>query len=157
MPSSAFLGLASERNAVKIITLAWIFAASILAAGKATADTPVSRTATATVRAGGIELKAADLVMKIKPGHAYMMWDAFPSKEALKKAGGHGTLANVVKDLLKGPLAGKFPEARKAIVDVVEFTGRDEYGMPRWDTLVKLARYEGTRGSGKAWTLKEEK
>lgn len=101
----------------------------------------------ASVEAAGLQIQRADFIVSDKGSYLHLLWDAFPVKKALAEEAKAKGLApgalrrNVVKGLLES-VSGSYSKALKAKVDVVEFTQRDEYGLPRWSSVHKLAHFE---------------
>jgi hypothetical protein len=95
-----------------------------------------------TVRSGGLDIRLADLVLTPKGKDLYVLWDAFPYREALAKLDGTDPLAKVAAGLARNFALRKYPKGHGVRVTVVEFTERDSYGTPRYDTAKTLGSYD---------------
>jgi hypothetical protein len=118
-----------------------------LAAGPLAADSPLD--VTPTVKAGNLTVKLSDVLLTPKPGYVHMLFDAYPYRDDIPKDGMDQVLKTIAKDLVKDPLLVKFPKTTKVKADMVQFSQRDDYGAPRWDSVTKLAHYEISLKKGK--------
>jgi hypothetical protein len=93
-----------------------------------------------TVSAAGLNISGADLILSGKPSTLFLLWDAFPYRDALHDGDPAQRLA-VVKDLIDGYALKRNPQALRVKVTVVEFTERDSYGAPRYDQVHVLQTF----------------
>ena len=136
---------------MRALILALLLVPALSRAGHAA---PISLTS--TVKAGGMLIARADFIITDKKTYAHLLWDAYPCREQLKCQDQDKIFTLVVADLLAGPLAKKLPDALKAKVDIVEFTERDNYGLPKWDSVRKLQKMKATRDKkGSLWRLEK--
>lgn len=96
-----------------------------------------SRDCTATAQAGPVRVKLCDLYFEKKAHGIFLMWDATTYQSSLP---GPGDLTRSAVALLQGPGRKDYPGARNFEMAVVQVTERDNYGMPRWDTIKILLR-----------------
>jgi hypothetical protein len=131
------------RNPILILALVLPLA---LAARHAAAG---ARPLTPTVSVEGLDVRLDDVIVKAKTGYAYLMWDAFPYRQAISAAAKVRGLDDapyrdrVLQGLAK-TLLGRLAKrgVRKFKADAVEFPERDEYGAPRWASVRKLQHLE---------------
>jgi hypothetical protein len=103
----------------------------------------VSLSLTDTVKLGSLSIKAADVSLTQKTTYVHVLFDAFPYRDDLQlDSPVPKHLEPVVKALVVGFVLKRLPATKLVKVDVVEFTERDEYGAPRWDTIKLLAKFE---------------
>jgi len=136
---------------MRTLIFALLLAPALSRAGHAA---PISLTS--TVKAGGMLIAKADFIITDKKSYAHLLWDAFPYREQLKGQDQAKVFNLVVMDLLSGPLAKKLRGADKAKIDIVEFTERDNYGLPKWDSVKKLQKMTASRDKkGSLWKLEK--
>jgi hypothetical protein len=117
-------------------------------------EAPVAVTNTA--RIAGIEVANDQILITLKTGYVHLLWDAFPSQEAIRAKGKAFNLENAVRDLVFGPGLASQPEAMVFKVDVVEYFEKDSYGTKRWDKVRSLGRFEVALKCNK-WLVKQLK
>ena len=128
------------------LILAAVFCCSLtVLARTADAAEESSKALTATVKAAGLVVKLSDLSISLKGDHVHLLFDAFPYRGQLQTDTAQARpLSPVVESLIAGPLLSRFPSAGLVKVDVVEFSQRDDYGAPRWDSIRRLAKFEAS-------------
>ena len=120
-----------------LLCLAGLLPHPALADGGAAA--PVSGTA----KGASLQIKAANLSLTQKAGYVYVLFDAFPYRDALKlDTPNPAPLEPVVKTIAAGPVLARWPATKLVKMDVVEFSEKDDYGAPRWDSIKRLGKFE---------------
>jgi hypothetical protein len=104
---------------------------------------------TSTVQIGGLEIQESNLIFTEKPDHIHVIVDAFPYRDAIKARGKAFSWLEFAKSLAKDTLLRRYPKAQRAVIDVVEYPQRDDYGAPRWDSVVRLGAFEAKRSADK--------
>jgi hypothetical protein len=107
---------------------------------------------TTTVNVDGLNISTADFILKKKKGYVYVLLDVMPYAKPIEErvhktkqpveAVRRGLLLALVEKLLPE----KFPSLRAYQADVVEFTERDEYGLPAWSSIRRLDHFRGELG-----------
>ncbi|HTB33942.1 MAG TPA: hypothetical protein VNZ54_10615 [bacterium] len=112
------------------------------AAAPARADTAGPAYVTPTVHAGGLDVRLRDLVLTPRPGRkVFVLWDAFSDRQALADLG-DGALTATATALAKDYALKRYPKSRTVHVSVVEYTERDSYDTPRYESMKELGQFE---------------
>jgi hypothetical protein len=104
---------------------------------------------TITAKIGGLEIQESNLIFTEKPDHIHVIVDAFPYRDAIKALGKAFSWLEFSKALAKDTLLRRYPKAQRAAIDVVEYPERDDYGAPRWDSVVRLGSFDAKRSGDK--------
>jgi hypothetical protein len=123
-------------TACLLLCLAWLTPHPIAAEDSATP-------AAGAAKGAALQIKPADLSLTQKAGYVYVLFDAFPYRDALKlDTPKPEPLEPVLRGLASGPVLSRWPATKLVKVDVVEFSERDDYGAPRWDSIKRLGKFE---------------
>ena len=107
-----------------------------------------SRGMTGTAQVEGLDVQLKDVIVTDKKAYAHLLWDAFPLRQSIAGAAkAQGKSDEQLRDAMVRALAltavrARFPKALKVKIDVVEFSRRDEYGAPDWNSVKKLQHLE---------------
>lgn len=131
--------------------LAPMFAAAAPAAPRATplaTVTPLARAAAPEAPAVAPAFPAAwfdkNVIVTSKEGYVHVFWNAQEAREPLAGPDKRVLLARAARKLAAEKVGAGVDRVK---MDVVFVRERDRYGMPRWDTLEKVAHLEFSRGA----------
>jgi hypothetical protein len=91
------------------------------------------------------EVLGDNLMMKQKKGYVYVLFDAFPYRDRLSGV----DLSRLAEVLLNEIVLKSYAKAEKIKLDVVEYSEKDSYGVPRFDTVKILGKFEAVLKNGK--------
>ena len=109
---------------------------------------------TQTVQVAGVSILQDDFVLTAGKGYVHILLDTYRSRSVLDSAEKRRALA---LGILNEQLGARFAKMKKAKIDVVQFTERNNYGAPDWSSLIKQERYEGSKDKKGAWSLQLKK
>jgi len=114
------------------------------ASAKATPSATPAASAPAPSAAGAFPAAWFDknVIVTKKEGYVHVFWNAQEARDALAGADKRAVLARVARKLAGEKVKA---EVDRVKMDVVFVRERDQYGMPRWNTLEKVAHLEFSR------------
>ena len=110
--------------------------------------TPLVKATASVAPAAAPEFPAAwfdkNVIVTNKAGYAHVFWNAQEARGSLAGPDKGVLLARVARRLTAEKVGAGVDRVK---LDVVFVRERDRYGMPRWDTLEKVAHLEFSRGA----------
>ena len=108
--------------------------------------TPLASAAASAAPAAGSAFPAAwfdkNVIVTNKEGYVHVFWNAQEAREPLAGPDKRVLLARAARKLAAEKVGAGVERVK---MDVVFVRERDRYGMPRWDTLEKVAHLEFSR------------
>jgi hypothetical protein len=104
---------------------------------------------TSTVQFASLSVKEADLLFTPKAEYVHVIFDAFPYRAKIAALGKGTTLQQVAKELAQKVVFARYPTVKKSKIVIVEYSERDDYGAPVWESVVRLGEYEAKRDGRK--------
>lgn len=136
----------------KILLAGLFVSVATLGRGQTPTETPAITPAEAAVHSqapSGIPWKVwftKNTIVTDKGDHVHFFWNAQDYKSRLEVKNRVSLLAQAAVELVKELYpAGATADLMK--VDIVYVTERDNYGMPKWDSLSRVAHLEFSRAS----------
>ncbi len=128
---------------------------SILTTSALRADfTAQQQGCTSSAKLGPLTLKHCDVSFAKTPKYVTVMWDSMPYQTQLKFLSSTA-IADIAQALALDWGAQRYPVAKVFRVVMVEVKERDSYGLPRWDQLKVLQRFEFKKSSKKQRSSKK--
>jgi hypothetical protein len=95
-----------------------------------------------TLKISSLLVQEADLLVTPKNEYVHVIFDAYPYRSQIKKAGKGFAWRRAVKDLAETVVFKRNPQMSRAKIVIVEYSERDDYGAPVWETVQKLGEFE---------------
>lgn len=98
---------------------------------------------TGTVELAGLRIERANISVTVDPSRARILADIFPNQKERLALGDKFDPQALALALVQGPGKAKDPKLKAFRVDIVEYSQRDDYGLPVFSSMKPFYSVKG--------------